>query len=89
MGTRRWIALIAIPALTSSLLIAALAQAPSAHAAGPAPVELGVAGSYSVLGATGVTNTGTTSLSGDLGSSTINTISGFPPGTFGGTKHDG
>ncbi|MCW2646412.1 MAG: hypothetical protein JWP07_2521, partial [Pseudonocardiales bacterium] len=35
MGTRRWIALIAIPALTSSLLIAALAQAPSAHAAGP------------------------------------------------------
>ncbi|MDT4973239.1 MAG: hypothetical protein QOG22_3382, partial [Pseudonocardiales bacterium] len=89
MGTRRWIALIAIPALTSSLLIAALAQAPSAHAAGPAPVALGVAGSYSVLGATGVTNTGTTSLSGDLGSSTINTISGFPPGTFGGTKHDG
>ena len=38
---------------------------------------------------TGVANVGLTTLAGDLGVSTINTIVGFPPGTLAGTIHNG
>jgi hypothetical protein len=55
----------------------------------PAPVLLGTAGSYSVLAGTGVANTGPTTLSGDLGVSPSNAISGFPPGVVAGTIHAG
>jgi Ice-binding-like/Bacterial Ig-like domain len=52
-------------------------------------VNLGAAASYSVLGGTGVANTGDgTVLAGDLGLSPIGAIAGFPPGTLGGTTHD-
>ena len=90
MRTRRRIALLAIPVLTSTMLLAGAVQAPSAYAAGPTPVGLGLAASYSVLGGVGgVTNTGLTTVSGDVGSSPLNTIVGFPPGLIGGTKHEG
>jgi hypothetical protein len=55
----------------------------------PAQVVLGSAGTYSVLAATGVVNTGATNLSGDLGVSPSSSISGFPPGMVGGTVHAG
>ena len=52
-------------------------------------VELGTAGAYSVLAGTGVTSTGATNLSGDLGVSPLSSVTGFPPGEIGGTIHAG
>jgi hypothetical protein len=53
----------------------------------PALVSLGTTGSYSVLAGTGVVNTLGTNVSGDLGISPSNAISGFPPGLVAGTTH--
>ncbi len=55
----------------------------------PATVELGTAGTYSVLAGTGVVNTRATQLSGDLGVDPGTSVTGFPPGTFSGTIHRG
>ncbi|WP_426997655.1 ice-binding family protein [Pseudarthrobacter sp. N5] len=62
---------------------------PSRASAAIAPVGLGTAGTYSVLGGTGVTNTGLTVLSGDLGVSPATAIVGFPPGVVSGATHAG
>ena len=58
----------------------------------PPPVDLGTASTYSVLGSTGVVNTGVTHLSADLGVSPSPTVTGFGPsqgGTLSGTIHAG
>ena len=53
-------------------------------------VQLGTAGNYAVLGASTVTNTGPSTLSGDVGVSSGTSITGFPPGLVtGGTIHAG
>ncbi|MCU1521715.1 MAG: hypothetical protein JWN19_2100, partial [Arthrobacter sp.] len=52
-----------------------------------APVNLGTAGSFSVLAGATVTNTGLTTLEGDLGVSPGTATTGFPPGIVGGTVH--
>jgi hypothetical protein len=57
--------------------------------AAEAPVGLGTAGSYSVLGGQAVTNTGPSTLAGDLGVSPGTAITGFPPGTAAGSTHAG
>lgn len=60
------------------------AQFTSLHAGS---VSLGDAEGFAVLGGTTVTNTGPTSLFGDLGVSPGTAITGFPPGTYSGTIH--
>jgi hypothetical protein len=55
----------------------------------PPLVDLGAAGTFSVLASTGVVNTGVTHLSGDLGVSPSPTVTGFGPseGSLDGTIH--
>jgi hypothetical protein len=58
----------------------------------PPSVLLGLASTYSVLATTAVVSTGITHLSGDLGVSPANTVTGFGPaegGTLDGTIHAG
>ena len=55
----------------------------------PDPIALGALGTYSVFADSGVSSSGATVLSGDLGAAASNTIAGFPPGTFGGSMHAG
>ncbi|MCW2779723.1 MAG: Ice-binding protein [Marmoricola sp.] len=53
---------------------------------GPA---LRTSGSYSILAATGVVNDGLTTISGDLGVSPSDSVTGFPDGIVAGTIHAG
>jgi len=50
-------------------------------------VTLGAASPFSVLGASTVTNTGTSVVIGDLGLSPGTSVTGFPPGIIVGTEH--
>src|SRR5690348_9400557 len=52
-------------------------------------VGLGTADSYAVLAGQGVTNTGPSTISGDLGVSPAGpaSVTGFPPGTVAGAIH--
>jgi hypothetical protein len=84
---RRSTAAVALAAVVSTVLLVGVLAVPADAA--EAPVGLGTAGSYSVLGGQTVTNTGPTKLSGDLGVSPGTAITGFPPGTVGGAKHAG
>jgi hypothetical protein len=59
---------------------------PSASAAS-APVSLGTAADYAVLAGSTVTNTGPTTVNGDLGLSPGTSVTGFPPGQVNGTSH--
>ncbi len=61
----------------------------TASACGQAPVALGAAGNFVVLAGSTVTNTGPTSVTGDLGVSPGTAVTGFPPGTVVGAQHAG
>jgi len=62
----------------------------SADAAGPPPINLGTAATFSVLAGTpAVTNTGATTTDRDVGISPAASVTGFPPGIVGGTIHAG
>ena len=52
---------------------------------GPAAVNLGTASTFRVLAGSTVTNTGLTTVAGDLGVSPGSAVVGFPPGTVTGT----
>jgi len=78
--------MVGVVVAVGALLAGGLASAGRADAAA-APVGLGTSATYSVLGGQAVTNTGPTSLSGDLGVSPGTAISGFPPGVAAGTTH--
>jgi hypothetical protein len=84
---RRSTAAVALAAVAGTVLLVGVLAVPAGAA--EAPVGLGTAGSYSVLGGQTVTNTGPSKLSGDLGVSPGTAITGFPPGTVGGAKHAG
>ena len=84
----RWTVIVGFATVMSTVLLGVL-SVPSAAYAAEAPVGLGTAGSYSVLGGTTVTNTGASTLSGDVGVSPGSAITGFPPGIVGGATHAG
>ncbi len=75
-----------VPALAAVLLVSPLVLALPAHAAAISP-PLGTAADFAVLGASEVTNTGPSVITGDIGVSPGTAISGFPPGSYTGTLH--
>ncbi|MEU8635407.1 ice-binding family protein [Amycolatopsis sp. NPDC048633] len=85
---RRGSAVVGLCATVSALGLGLMIGAPQAVAA-EAPVGLGTAGSYSVLGGQTVTNTGPSTLDRNLGVSPGTAITGFPPGTAAGATHAG
>jgi cell division septation protein DedD len=79
-----WLAVVPVAAAGAIALI--IASQPAL--AETAPVGLGTAASFAVLAGTTVTNTGPSSISGDLGVSPGTAVTGFPPGTVSnGTIH--
>ncbi len=75
-------------AVVVAMLLSILAISPATAA--EAKVGLGTAGSYAVLAGRAVTNTGPTVVTGNLGVSPNNAVSGFPPGlVLNGTIHQG
>jgi hypothetical protein len=73
--------------LVSILALTALAIPANALAIGTAP-SLGTADPFGVLAASTVTNTGPSTVGGNLGLFPGTSITGFPPGNILGTKHD-
>lgn len=61
--------------------------ADASAAASPAPVTLGAAAGFAVLGGTTVTSAGMSTLNGDLGVSPGTAVTGFPPGQLNGNLH--
>ncbi|MFT2712523.1 ice-binding family protein [Clavibacter sp. Sh2126] len=77
----------AVVAATAAGGLGAALLAPASAFAATATVGLGTAASYSVLAGQGVTNTGLTTLTADLGTSPSASVTGFPPGIVGGATH--
>jgi len=81
----------AIRALAGAAILAtgmAILTPTAAHAVATSP-PLGAAAGFAVLGATTVTNTGPSVVTGDLGVSPGAAVVGFPPGTVVGTVYAG
>ena len=71
-----------------ALTIGMLASGPTAYATGPATVGLGSAGFFAVLAGTpAVTNTGSSTITGNLGIHPAAAVTGFPPGKVHGVIH--
>ena len=88
-GATRLVAITLFVALLSAAVVP-LSDVAAAPLAATSPT-LGAAESYSVLGGETVTNTGATTMPGDLGVSPGSAVTGFPPGIVGppGTIHAG
>ncbi|WP_217921226.1 ice-binding family protein [Miltoncostaea oceani] len=73
--------------VTLAAALAGFALTSSAALAAQPPVGLGTADSYAVIAGSAITNTGPSTINGDVGLSPGTAISGFPPGTINGTVH--
>src|ERR1700733_10660573 len=74
--------------LPVALLTAVVAMIPFRTALAQVAPPMGTAQNFAVLGASTVTNTGPTVITGDLGVDPGTAVTGFPPGTVvGGTTH--
>ena len=70
-------------------LVGSLVALGSDAAAAPVAVGLGTADSFAVLAGTGITNTGPTTITGDIGTFPTATITGLTSVTVYGTNHAG
>lgn len=74
--------------MASTLAIAMLASGSAALAAGPTTVGLGTAAPFAVLAGTpAIANTGSSTITGDVGIDPAAAVTGFPPGTVNGSTH--
>ena len=66
-------------AVVGTFVLLSLAGTSGAFAAGPAPVDLGTAGNFAILSKAGISTTGTTKITGNIGVSPIaaSAITGF------------
>jgi len=75
--------------IAASLAIGLLAAGQTALAGGPSTVGLGTATSFAVLAGAGITNTGPTTINGDVGTHPTTSQTGFGSVTINGTNHAG
>jgi len=73
--------------IASVAAVGLLVALPVSAQAATAPVPLGTADSYVVLSGLGITNTGATTLNGDVGTSPDPALTGFGTVTLSGVKH--
>jgi hypothetical protein len=73
----------------ATALALAVMPVDGAHAATvvDGPLDLGTAAPFGVLGASGVSNTGSSRITGDAGVSPDTAFTGFPPGLYSGARH--
>src|SRR5450830_30822 len=76
---RKVLATLVALSLLISVFTGVLAPVPEAKAAGPAPIVLGAAGNFEILAKSGISTTGTSSVTGDIGVSpaAAGAITGF------------
>jgi len=79
MSERKGLGKTSIVLMVLVVLAVATTRTGVAHAAGPAPVNLGTAGNFRILAKTGISTTGTTSVTGNIGVSpaAATSITGF------------
>ncbi|MET9911303.1 ice-binding family protein [Streptomyces sp. NPDC006476] len=87
MASRRTLPGLLASALAATVAAALVVLSPAQAVAIATPVPLATAASFSVLAGAGVTNTGPTVISHDLGTHPNPAITGFPPGLVLGAVH--
>jgi uncharacterized repeat protein (TIGR01451 family) len=80
-----WLARGSAIAVAAATLISIQSSADAATV----PVPLGTAANFAVLAGSTITNTGLTTINGDVGLSPGTSVTGFPPGQVNGTIHVG